>query len=87
MSATHRLRSHRLVRVPAALSLLLGALPAARGQGTPVWEFSGAGPFDHLGTSVAGAGDVDGDGLADPIVGAPEASPGGLAFAGQARVF
>lgn len=39
-----------------------------------------------FGAAVAGAGDVNGDGLADIIVGAPDTNPGGLAAAGMAYV-
>ncbi|NQU47691.1 MAG: FG-GAP repeat protein [Planctomycetes bacterium] len=46
-------------------------------------EFAG----DHLGGSVSGAGDVNGDGYSDLIVGAPWASPGGLAEAGSVFVY
>ncbi len=41
---------------------------------------------DYLGSSVAGAGDLDLDGLADLLVGAPGADPGGLMSAGRASV-
>jgi hypothetical protein len=46
----------------------------------------GAIPFDHVGASVAPAGDVNGDGLADVIIGAPNASPLGRSGAGAAYV-
>jgi hypothetical protein len=41
---------------------------------------------DHgwLGASVAGAGDVDGDGYGDVLAGAPKSAPGGRDFAGSA---
>jgi FG-GAP repeat len=39
---------------------------------------------DWLGASVAAAGDVDGDGFGDVLVGAPKADPGGRLFAGSA---
>ncbi|MCC7012025.1 MAG: FG-GAP repeat protein [Planctomycetes bacterium] len=41
---------------------------------------------DHFGFAVAICGDIDGDGIRDVIVGAPEAVQGGLAK-GMARVF
>jgi hypothetical protein len=43
--------------------------------------------FGQLGYSTASAGDVDGDGYADLIVGSPLASPGGRRWAGTASVF
>ena len=42
---------------------------------------------DLLGWSVAGAGDVNQDGCADVIVGAPCADPGGTDSAGSAFVY
>jgi hypothetical protein len=42
--------------------------------------------FDESGRAVAGAGDVNGDGLADLIVGASEAAPNDLGHAGRAYV-
>ncbi len=41
---------------------------------------------DVSGTSVSGAGDVNGDGLADVIVGASQADPGGNSTAGESYV-
>ncbi len=42
---------------------------------------------DLVGRALASAGDVDGDGIADLLVGAPGADPAGVVDAGQARVF
>ncbi|HEY5143557.1 MAG TPA: integrin alpha [Solirubrobacteraceae bacterium] len=50
------------------------------------FSIGGAAPNDLAGWSVAGAGDVNGDGLADVIVGAPAADPGSRADAGAAYV-
>ncbi len=47
---------------------------------------NGIDPFDSSGFSVSGAGDVDGDGLADLIVGARDADPGGNSSAGESYV-
>lgn len=55
---------------PASVSL--GTL-----NGTTGFRIQGIADNDRLGTSVAGAGDVNGDGFADVIVGAPDADEGG----------
>jgi hypothetical protein len=55
-------------------------------DGATIWVWSGEAPGERFGHSVAGAGDVNGDGFADVIVGAPHANAGGT-FAGRARVF
>lgn len=69
-----------LVRGASAFAdLELGDLPAAMG-------FEAIGALRDLVGSVAGAGDVDGDGFADAIVGAPGADPDGRGEAGAAFV-
>jgi len=55
---------------------------------TPAWTREGEGVADYFGRSVAAAGDVNCDGYADIIVGAPYVDGGtGLANAGRAYVF
>ena len=46
----------------------------------------GAAAGDHSGFSVSGAGDVDGDGIDDLIIGASNADPNGRAYAGASYV-
>jgi Ca2+-binding RTX toxin-like protein len=71
---------------PAELELS-SLLPANGGNGSAGFVlFDGADAVIRLGFSVAAAGDVNGDGLADLLVGAPDAAPGGRAFAGQTFV-
>ncbi|HET6203469.1 MAG TPA: DUF1028 domain-containing protein [Planctomycetota bacterium] len=50
-------------------------------------EVAGTAEGHRLGTSVAPAGDLDGDGRGDLVVGIPGASPGGFPYSGQAKVF
>jgi hypothetical protein len=54
------------------LSLNLSGLQSSSG-----FAINGVNVGDELGTSVSGAGDVNGDGIADLIVGAPKADPNG----------
>ena len=55
-------------------------------NGDTLYIFTGEAAFDKFGLSVASAGDVDNDGFADLIVGAPFNDAGG-SDAGQAYVF
>ncbi|PCJ52667.1 MAG: hypothetical protein COA70_11780 [Planctomycetota bacterium] len=56
-------------------------------DGSLLHQWDGGTPGDRLGSSVSGAGDVNGDGSVDVIVGADLASPGGLGAAGSAYVY
>ena len=47
-------------------------------DGTNGFRLDGIDADDYSGFSVAGAGDVNGDGFADIIIGAPRADPGGI---------
>src|SRR4051812_6965544 len=54
--------------------------------GTGGFRIDGARQLDHLGWSAAGAGDVNGDGLADVVVGARDADNNGRSTSGSAYV-
>ena len=60
---------------------LLSSVNGANG-----FELDGVAANDYSGYSVATAGDVNGDGIQDIIVGAFQASPGGLSLAGKTYV-
>ena len=62
-------------------SLLLSSLKSTTG-----FVINGAQVGDQIGYSVAPAGDLNGDGIADIIIGAPYASPGGRSSAGSSYV-
>ncbi len=97
----HATRSPRRVPSPSILIctlLLISATASASSvRATPVatmiptapavWTFSGVVQDEELGTSVAAAGDVNGDGFADVIVGAPGWGPATYAWWGRALVF
>jgi hypothetical protein len=53
----------------------------------PARVLEGGAQFDGFGRSVASAGDVNGDGFSDLVVGAYAAAPGGRTDAGSASVF
>ena len=56
------------------------------GDGSDGFVINGIDPYDYSGFSVSGAGDVNGDGFDDVIVGAFFASPNGQSYAGESYV-
>lgn len=70
---------------PTVIGILV-LVPAAHSQSLPV-EVFGSMAQERLGSAVAGAGDVNADGVPDFVVGARHADPGNLTDAGLARVF
>ena len=55
-------------------------------NGSNGFRLDGEDEFDDLGTSVSGAGDVNGDGYDDLIVGAPGADPNGIRDVGSSYI-
>lgn len=55
-------------------------------DGTTGFRIDGIGGYDNSGRSVASAGDVNGDGFDDFIIGAAEADASGVGQAGQSYV-
>ncbi len=68
--------------VPAATN----PLPLSSLDGTIGFRMDGIDPNDQAGRSVSRAGDVNGDGFDDVIIGAPKGDPGGDSNAGEAYV-
>lgn len=70
----------------SAPSATLSATPIATGTtglvplGTPAWVTSNGNPDAHFGYPVTGAGDVNGDGYDDVLVGAMYTTAGGTAY-------
>ncbi len=56
-------------------------------DGSLLYTFNGGEALDCLGWSVASAGDVDGDGTPDIILGAYGADPGSIEMAGSAYIY
>ncbi|MEM7310369.1 MAG: integrin alpha [Planctomycetota bacterium] len=74
------------LRTLALLALLPAATAAQAGGAHHVYTWEGDAPGDRLGAAVGAAGDVDGDGFADVIAGAPHAD-GAVPSSGAARVY
>ncbi|MEM9906867.1 MAG: hypothetical protein AAF921_17755 [Cyanobacteria bacterium P01_D01_bin.44] len=55
-------------------------------DGTNGFVIAGIDGYDRLGISVSGAGDINGDGLNDLLIGASGADPNGQTYAGQTYV-
>jgi len=72
---------------PSGIFMAGSAFVYSGATGDLLLQLDGLAAFDDFGFSVAGAGDVDGDGLADLLVGAPAADPEGRVDAGTAFVF
>jgi hypothetical protein len=75
-------RSYVVFGTTAGTAINLSAVAG----GTGGFVINGQGVSDNSGWSVAGAGDVNGDGLADLIVGAPNSDPTAGANAGRSYV-
>jgi hypothetical protein len=70
---------------PAVLPLA-SLLPAGGGDGSAGFVLIGIDSHDDSGRSVSAAGDVNGDGIDDLIIGADAAAPGGASEAGESYV-
>jgi hypothetical protein len=72
---------------PGGLSAAGSAYIYSGADGSLLYRFDGSSDLDFFGRSVSGAGDVNGDGFADVIVGAYLADGNGFPHAGSAYVY
>ncbi len=75
-----------LAGAPTANAGAGAALVYSGRTGSVLYRLDGAHPGDGVGSSVAAAGDVDGDGFEDWLSGAPGADPSGLSDAGSVHL-
>ncbi len=75
----------RTTGFPAVFELA-SLLPAAGGDGSAGFVLEGIDADDYSGCSVSAAGDVNGDGIDDLIIGAVGADPDGQSDAGESYV-
>ena len=75
----------RTTGFPATFELF-SLFPQAGGDGTAGFVLQGIDVFDYSGGSVSNAGDVNGDGIDDLIIGAESADPNGTPQAGESYV-
>src|SRR6185436_13269005 len=61
-------------------------LPSRGGDGSKGFVLAGIDAGDDSGLAVSTAGDVNGDGIDDVLIGAFQASPGGRTYAGESYV-
>ncbi|WP_270933141.1 beta strand repeat-containing protein [Falsiroseomonas oryzae] len=73
-------------RVYITFGSATGAAPTKLGDDLSAFRIDGAAIDDHAGVAIAAVGDQDGNGLADLLVGAALADPGGQDAAGTAYV-
>jgi FG-GAP repeat protein len=81
--------SHLYPRIlfASVAALFAQNLYAQGGAMDPIYQVNGGSVFESLGQALSDAGDVDGDGVTDFIVGSLYADPAGMEDAGSAYVY